>query len=156
MKLRMMLVMLALLPFFGMTQISVKGKVMDAQTGATLQGAHLNLNNRLVNTTSDENGSFNISGLKPGTYRLKVTYMGYRTWESLFELNGNKELTITMEPTSIMSEAAIITSTRANEKTPVAYQNLNAEEISKKNHQFPYSWNGFEPDQRYRKRNSIK
>ena len=133
MKLRMMLAMLALLPFFSMAQITLKGKVMDAKTGETLQGAHLNLNNRLVKTTTDEHGSFNISGLKPGKYRLKVTYMGYRTWESLFELSGNKEMAIVMEPASIMSEAAIITSTRANEKTPVAYQNLNAEEISRKN-----------------------
>lgn len=133
MKLRMMLATLALLPLLSMAQITLKGNVMDGESGGTLQGAHLNLNNRLVKTTTDEHGYFSISGLKPGKYRLKVTYMGYRTWENLFELNGNKEMTITMDPASIMSEAAIITSTRANEKTPVAYQNLNAEEISRKN-----------------------
>lgn len=133
MKLRIMLATLALLPFLSMAQISLKGKVMDAQTGVTLQGAHLKLNNRLVKTTTDEQGSFNISGLKPGTYRLKVSYMGYQTWEKPIELNENQELTISMESSAIMSEEAIITSTRANEKTPVAYQNLNAEEISRKN-----------------------
>ncbi len=132
MKLRILLALLALLPFLSMAQISLNGKVMDAQSGAQLQGAHLNLNNRLVRTTTDEQGLFNISELKPGTYRLKVSYMGYHTWENLIELSSDKVINIKMEPASIMSEAAIITSTRANAKTPVAFQNLNAEEISRK------------------------
>jgi iron complex outermembrane receptor protein len=132
MKLRISLALLVLLPFLSMAQISLSGKVMDAQTAAQLQGAHLNLNNRLVRTTTDEQGMFNVSGLKPGTYRLKITYMGYLTWENLIELSSDKVMNIEMEVAPILSEAAIITSTRANAKTPVAYQNLNAEEISKK------------------------
>lgn len=133
MKLRMLPALLVLLPFLSMAQISLSGKVMDAQTSANLQGAHLNLNNRLVRTTTDEQGLFNVSGLKPGTYHLKVTYMGYHAWESLVELSSDKVINVKMNVAPIMSEAAIITSTRANEKTPVAFQNLNAEEISRKN-----------------------
>ncbi|GAB1402949.1 hypothetical protein MASR1M74_01270 [Lentimicrobium sp.] len=49
------------------------------------------------------------------------------------ELSGDKTMLISMERSAILSDEAIITATRANEKTPVAFQNMNAEEISEKN-----------------------
>lgn len=133
MKFRILLALLVCLPFLGMSQISIKGKVVDAQTLTILQGAHLNLNNRLVRVTTDQQGLFEIKDLKPGNYKLKVTFMGYQAWEGMFDLTSNKTMLISLEPAPIMTEATIITATRANEKTPVAYQNLNAEEISRKN-----------------------
>lgn len=133
MKFKVLPALLVLLPFFAMAQFSIKGKVVDEQTLSPLQGAHLTLNNRLVKTTTDENGMFKIQGLKPGSYQLKATYIGYQAWEGLFELSGDKTMLISMERSAILSDEAIITATRANEKTPVAFQNMNAEEISEKN-----------------------
>ncbi|HAH58794.1 MAG TPA: hypothetical protein DCL86_11655, partial [Bacteroidales bacterium] len=133
MKLRMLPAMLVLLPFFTVAQITLKGKVVDEQTLTPLQGAHLNLNNRLVHITTDEKGMFEINGLKAGNYQIKVSYMGYQVWESLVDLSADKVMLISMERSAIMSDATIITATRANEKTPVTYQDLNAEEISRKN-----------------------
>lgn len=133
MKLRISLALLAMLPFLAMAQITIKGKVIDAHSGIPLQGAHLNLNNRLVKVTTDEKGMFEITGLKPDNYKMKVTYIGYHTWESLFEMAENKTMLISLEQAPVMTEAAIITATRANDKTPVAFQNLTGKEISKQN-----------------------
>ncbi|GAB1402950.1 hypothetical protein MASR1M74_01280 [Lentimicrobium sp.] len=80
MKFKVLPALLVLLPFFAMAQFSIKGKVVDEQTLSPLQGAHLTLNNRLVKTTTDENGMFKIQGLKPGSYQLKATYIGYQAW----------------------------------------------------------------------------
>ncbi len=133
MKFRILLAMLVCVPFWGMTQMTIKGKVVDAHTLVGLQGAHLNLNNRLVRVISDQQGMFEIKDLKSGNYKLKVTFMGYQTWEGMFDLTSNKTMLISLEPAPIMTETTIITATRANEKTPVAYQNLNAKEISRNN-----------------------
>ncbi|MBK6346457.1 MAG: TonB-dependent receptor [Bacteroidales bacterium] len=133
MKLRIMLALLALLPFLSMAQLTIRGRVIDAQTGASLQGAHLNLNNRLVRVATDDKGMFEITGLKPGDFRLKVTYIGYHHWESLFTMAENKTMLISMEQSPVLTEETIITATRANDKTPVAYQNLSAEEINRNN-----------------------
>lgn len=130
MKLRILLALLALLPFLTMAQITLKGRVQDEQTGNPLTGAHLKLNNRLVKTTSDDKGLFIIEGLKPGNYNLKVTFIGYHTWESLVELTENSTMRISMKQAPLFTEEAIITATRANDKTPVAYQNLTGKEIS--------------------------
>lgn len=131
MKLRILLAMLAFLPFLAMAQLSIIGRVIDAQTGTSLQGAHLNLNNRLVKVTTDETGMFEITGLKAGNYKMRVSYMGYKAWESLFELDANKTMLISMEQAAILTDETIISSTRANRKTPFAYQNLNGKDISK-------------------------
>lgn len=133
MKLRMLPVLLVLLPFLSMAQLSIKGRVIDAQTAVPLQGAHLNLNNRLVKTTTDEKGMFEINNLKPGNHKLKVTYMGYQNWDAVFEITTNRTMIISMEPAAILTEETIINATRAGEKTPVAFQNLSASEISKNN-----------------------
>jgi len=133
MKLRIMLALLALLPFLSMGQLTIRGRVIDAQTGSSLQGAHLNLNNRLVRITTDEKGMFEITGLKPGDFRLKVTYIGYHPWESLFNIAENKTMLISMEQSPVLTEETIITATRASHKTPVAYQNLSAAEINHNN-----------------------
>lgn len=118
MKFKILPALLVLLPFFAMAQFTIKGRVIDAQTGVSLQGAHLNLNNRLVKVTTNDKGMFEITGQKAGNYKLKVTYMGYHTWEALFEMADNKTMLISMEQAPLLTGETIILSTRANEKTP--------------------------------------
>ncbi|MHC1775648.1 MAG: TonB-dependent receptor [Lentimicrobium sp.] len=131
MKFKILPALLALLPFLTMAQLTIKGRVIDAQTGVSLQGAHINLNNRLVKVTTNDKGMFEITGQKAGNYKLRVTYMGYHSWEALFDISENKTMLISMEQAPVLTDETIIHSTRANEKTPVAYQNLSREDISK-------------------------
>lgn len=133
MKLKLLPVILAMLPFFTMAQFTIKGKVIDEQTAVPLQGAHISFNGRLVKTTSDEKGMFVIKDVKPGNHKLKVSYMGYKTWEASFGIENDRTMLISMESTSILAEETIISATRAGEKTPVAFQNLSGEEINRKN-----------------------
>ncbi len=116
-----------------MAQFTLKGRVIDEQTAAPLQGAHLRLNNRLVKTTTDAKGMFEINDLKAGAYKLKVTYLGYKVWEAYFELEANKSMLISLEQAPVLTQETIITATRAGDKTPVTYQNLSGKEISKNN-----------------------
>jgi iron complex outermembrane receptor protein len=133
MKFKLLPVILALLPFFTMAQFTIKGKVIDEQTAVPLQGAHISFNGRLVKITSDEKGMFVIKDVKPGNHKLKVSYMGYKTWEAGFGIESDRTMLISMESTSILAEETIISATRAGEKTPVAFQNLSDEEINRKN-----------------------
>ncbi|HPF65941.1 TonB-dependent receptor [Lentimicrobium sp.] len=133
MKFRLLPALLVLLPFFSMAQLTLKGRVIDEQTASPLQGAHLRLNNRLVKTTTDAKGMFEINDLKAGSYKLKVTYLGYRIWEAYFDLEANKSMLISLEQAPVLTQETIITATRAGDKTPVTYQNLSGKEISKNN-----------------------
>lgn len=114
-------------------QHSITGVVKDSRFGETLPGAHIILEKTLKSTVSKNDGSFKISNLKSGTYVIKVTYVGYKPWRKEIELSADKKLEVKMERRAIMEDEVIVTATRAGERTPVTHQNLDKEEIQKRN-----------------------
>ncbi|MGA2252060.1 TonB-dependent receptor [Terracidiphilus sp.] len=57
---------------------SISGAVKDA-AGAVLQGAQLVLQPTAVTVTSDAQGSYTIRNIKPGTYTVTISYVGFAT-----------------------------------------------------------------------------
>jgi TonB-dependent receptor len=57
---------------------NVSGSVKDA-AGAVLQGAQLVLQPTAVTVTSDAQGSYTIRNIKPGTYTVTISYVGFAT-----------------------------------------------------------------------------
>lgn len=55
---------------------SIKGKVMDADR-QTLPGATITIEGMNVGATSDVNGNYTLPNLKPGTYTVRISYVGY-------------------------------------------------------------------------------
>lgn len=55
---------------------SIRGKITDTEH-QTLPGATIQIEDLHTGVTSDINGVYTISNLKPGTYRVKVSYVGY-------------------------------------------------------------------------------
>jgi TonB-dependent receptor len=58
---------------------SIGGTVTD-QGGSALKGAQVSLQNPVENVITDDQGRFFISGLAPGNYTLRITYVGFQTW----------------------------------------------------------------------------
>jgi TonB-dependent receptor len=56
---------------------SVQGKVSDKETGEALIGANVTIENTGIGAASDLNGEYLLRSVAPGTYRLRVTYIGY-------------------------------------------------------------------------------
>ena len=73
-------------------QGSVRGKVIDKQTDEVLQFVNVAVENtagKLVKgAITDATGQFNINGLKVGTYRLQVSFVGYKTITRQFTLSA--------------------------------------------------------------------
>jgi hypothetical protein len=76
------LVLLIVLPVFAQTQASVSGVIHDA-TGAVIPGVSVSITNPDTNfirtAISNEAGVYNLPGLQPGTYNMKVELPGFRT-----------------------------------------------------------------------------
>lgn len=121
------------LPILAMCQFSISGRVMDANTGEKLPGAHIVLNNSYKAVISDLDGRFTISGLKKGEYLLVTTFMGYIPDNRKVKIESNQIAEIKLESSPIMEDAVIIRSTRAGDKTPATYQNISKAEITGKN-----------------------
>jgi len=114
----------------------VKGKVTNSLNNEPIQFAKIVAIDQQKGAISDENGLFEISGLKPGIYSFKATVAGFeelvineipvtnaRSIELNFELNAivleQKEVVIKASPFQRKSES------------PVSLKTLNATEIER-------------------------
>ncbi len=58
---------------------SIKGKVVDGKTGEEIIGANIILANTNYGTTTDFDGTFEMPNVRPGTYTMLCSYIGYET-----------------------------------------------------------------------------
>lgn len=118
---RLLPVLPVLLPFLLAAQINIKGRVVDVNNLKPLAGANISINNNMKATITKPDGMFEITGLQPGDYKMKVTYMGYSDWVSDITVSENTTMLVSMEETTYsITEEVIIQSTRAGDKTPVS------------------------------------
>ncbi len=113
-------------------QYRLQGRVLNP-TGETLPGATIQIENIHRVLASDTNGQFTVDGLTENQCSLLVSYVGYRTWKSKLNLNkGLNQVTVTLENADILTEDVIVSATRAGNKTPMAYTNLDISHNSDK------------------------
>jgi TonB-linked SusC/RagA family outer membrane protein len=55
---------------------SIKGKVVD-ETNTSLPGASVSIDGTTIGSTTDVNGNYTITSLKPGSYTLTAKFVGY-------------------------------------------------------------------------------
>ncbi len=81
-------------------RITVSGQVRDSSTGLPLQFANVFVNNTTINTVTDAQGKYSLSGISPGTYELVVSYVGYITLNRKIELQSahNPIIDFRLEP----------------------------------------------------------
>lgn len=105
------------------------GKVSDKETKKTLPGAHVQLQGTFYATVTGIDGQFSFRNLKPGTYNIKVSYLGYITEEIEVNTQTISFLSIELSPSPITTEEVIITATRADSWTPGTKQTITGEKI---------------------------
>jgi outer membrane receptor protein involved in Fe transport len=57
----------------------LEGKVIDALTSEALIGTNIQIEGTLTGTTTDLDGMYKLEGLKEGTYKIKVSFIGYQS-----------------------------------------------------------------------------
>ena len=67
---------------------SIRGKVTDAEHQA-LPGAAVQIESLHTVVTSDQNGNYSFSNLKPGTYKVKISYVGYEPKVIIVKYDGH-------------------------------------------------------------------
>ncbi|MBU95047.1 MAG: TonB-dependent receptor, partial [Balneola sp.] len=77
--------------FAGVTG-KIRGKVYDSETNEPLVGCNIIINQLSIGTATDFNGDFIIMNVKPGTYTISISMIGYSDY--IFnELQINSDLT---------------------------------------------------------------
>lgn len=112
---------------------TIKGKVTDAQTGDPLPGANVVIKGTVKGTITDEDGMFTITKLRPGSYTVRVSFIGYGLMEKMVSVTSGATVTADFGMTqAVISGATIqITSNRAREReTPVAFTDVSKAKIA--------------------------
>jgi iron complex outermembrane receptor protein len=120
------------------TLAELTGKVVDEQN-RPLIGVNVTIENTLIGVATGSEGIFSIN-VKPGSYNIAFTYIGYKKKWVTVTIPLKTELVIAMEVDPIMAEEVIVTATRASGRMPIAYTNIPKEELKRINSGFdiPY------------------
>ena len=131
----------ALIAVFGLfslasvAQGTVKGKVVDAESGESLVGASVVIDGTTMGTVTDIDGSFTLE-LETGDQTILISYIGYVTQEfDVAVVSGQaKNLgTIELKPDAVgINEVMVLASVAQNRKTPVAISAIPPAQIAEK------------------------
>ncbi|PAU94126.1 hypothetical protein CK503_07895 [Aliifodinibius salipaludis] len=109
-------VCLLLLPFSLQAQdveYTVTGTLIDQRTEDPLTGANVSIENTTIGTSADADGTFELTArVEPGTYNLRITFIGYRTVEREVEFGDEQEIalgTIALQQDVIGADEVVVT-----------------------------------------------
>jgi hypothetical protein len=120
--------------------------VFDSTEQSPLEGAYLYLTDGAAefSETSNAKGKFQFDGLKPGTYSLSVTYMGYQSYTDTIELQDDlnlgtlqiTQIALNLDEVEITGKAPLATqsgdTTQYNSNAYKVNPDANAEDLIRK------------------------
>lgn len=108
--------MLLLLPVLAQAQVRISGVVKDKQSGLTMPGVHVSVENSVTATTLQ--GTFLLEVSARDSLILKATSVGYEPYEQVKKLpsGGKYNFEILMEPESRILDAVVVSATRTENR----------------------------------------
>lgn len=119
-------------PLLAFSQFTLKGTVTDPG-GQPVAFAHIFLQNTYSGTYSGNDGSFEIRNLKAGTYKVEVSFIGYKRYSNEVLVNADVTIPVTLQEAALLSEEVVVQANAINARTPVAYSELSRQKIAAEN-----------------------
>lgn len=104
---------------------------MDEKTKDVLAGATLKIADKIYVT--DQYGVTLVNGLTAGEYVLEVKFLGYKTRPVTVNVIKDEVLEIFLEETFQLTDEVVVYATRANQKTPTTFTDVNKQDLQKQN-----------------------
>ncbi len=106
---------------------TVTGTVIDAETGETMPGVNIRVQGKVIGTSTDADGNFNLTTSQDPPLVLVFSSVGYQTQE--VEITQNQaELTVQMEQQTIMGSDIVVSASRVEEsilEAPVTIEKMD-------------------------------
>jgi len=108
----------------------IKGKVSDANSGEALLGANVVLIGTSIGAATDANGNYTILNVPSGTYKLRASYLGYKSKEVSVTIKENTHLVqnFKLEPVGVESKTVVVTA-QASGQNQAINQQLSSNKI---------------------------
>lgn len=117
----------------GWAQFTVSGSVKSKLSNESLIGATIQFDRGNYFSITNEDGEFLIKEVKAGAYTIIVRFLGYHEQQLEINVNENKALLISLDEETRLTDEVIVVATRAAEKSPTTFTNINKAEIKKQN-----------------------
>lgn len=116
---------------------SIKGLIIDAETGEPLIGANITIENLKIGTITDLEGQFTLNRISSGTQKLKISLIGYLSQEVAVVVDGREQVYRKLElvPSAFEQSEVVVTATRIGrtiDDVPVRVEMIPEEEIQEK------------------------
>lgn len=115
-----------LFPLVVFSQSTIRGFVYDKSNGEPIMFANVLIKNTKLGSTTDVNGFFSFTKLQPGTYTLRVLYIGYDTVNIQVTVKDKEIITkkIYLTESSVMLNEFVV-SAEKTEKTEQVRISIN-------------------------------
>ena len=121
------------LPFAAFPQYSISGKIKNKMSKEAIEGATISIDNTYIAASTKWDGSFEIKNLSKGTYFLHVSLLGFQKTTDTIIIDKNKTIEILLSENITLMDEVVVSSTRVDDKSAMAYSNINKEEIAEQN-----------------------
>lgn len=111
-------------------QISISGMITDKRSGTPLSGTNVFVKDENLIVTSDSKGYYEIKSLKPGTYFVQFSFVGFHTQSHFVEVNNEPVVkNIELEASIVLSSEIVIAATRVTSEAGIAHNTISKEMI---------------------------
>ena len=123
--------LIILFPVLLSAQEKISGIIKDKNSGEPIVNAVVHIDSTFLYSLTNQNGEFKFSGLKGNSFPLSITHIAYLTEKKL--VSNSREILIEMLPKLYLSEEVNISATRVDNRSSVAFSELNKSDIEKHN-----------------------
>ncbi len=102
----------------------ISGKVIDASTKQPLFGANVFLEGTSMGAATNMNGRYTISGIPPGSYNLRVSYIGYKSKARKIQVKSNvtTEENFSLLAVAVKGKAVVVTAQASGQNQAINQQ----------------------------------
>ncbi len=112
---------------------SISGKVTNQFTDEAMPYAVIAIPQLQLSTSCDEQGWYRLDKIPPGKHQLEALYVGSEALKKTVVITDQNILLNLQFSDPILQKQVIVQGTRANNKTPIAFTEVNKEEIRRLN-----------------------
>lgn len=110
--------------------------VIKGTDGQVLPGASLMIKEKGIGTAADEQGRFSLQNVPPGSYKLRISYLGYEPQVKSLEVSEDQavKLEVQLNEEAEALDDVVVTATRTArsvEEIPVPVQLIDKEQIER-------------------------
>ena len=114
-------------------QFNFSGTVKNKTSNEAIAGAIISIDKTFIASQTNNEGNFEIRNLKPGTYIIHVSYIGFQKITDTIILSENKKIDFLLEENTVLMDEVVVSATRVTDKSAMVYSTISKEQIAEQN-----------------------